>query len=81
MVKLLDPMWTERASLSLNKQMRKQDLPHPSLDLYLWDHTMGFSIQPSYQSSLVCGFREKKREAWEMEDVVRKVTWLCVSRA
>lgn len=35
MVKLLDPMWTERASLSLNKQMRKEDLPHPSLDLYL----------------------------------------------
>ena len=29
MVTLLDPMWSERASLSLNKQMRKEDLPHP----------------------------------------------------
>lgn len=37
-------MWTEWASLSLNKQGRREDLP-PLLALSVFvDHTVGFSI-------------------------------------
>lgn len=59
-------MWTERASLSLNKQMRKEALPNPSRDLYLCDHTMGFSI-PAINLPLFV-LQEKKEKRWGQEE-------------
>lgn len=53
-------MWTEWASLSLNKQRRKENLP-PRLALSVFvDHTVGFSIQLSIFPC--CGFGGGGRE-------------------
>lgn len=61
MVKLLDPVWTEWASLSLNKQKRKEDLP-PLLALCVFvDHTMGFSIPAVNLPLLWSGKKDKFR--------------------
>lgn len=79
MVKLLDPTWTERASLSLNKQMRKEDLPHPSLDMDWWGHIMGFSIPainlPFCDLREIKKEREREREVREERGVIRKLPW------
>ena len=66
MVALLDPMWTERASLSLNKQMRKEDLPHLS---YTWIGEATPWVFPLQLSIVPCLWFEREKEKYRKREV------------
>lgn len=59
MLKLLDPVWTEWASLSLNKQRRKEDLPLLLALCVFVDCTVGFSIPAVNLPLLWSGKKDK----------------------
>lgn len=72
-------MWTQRTSLSLNKQMRKEALSPPPQPRPVFVRPHHGFFHSSYQSSLVCGSREN-REALEERGLIGKVTRLSISR-